>query len=395
MTKNRKKLNYFFIIKFYNVNHLYKIQIIFLIIIILKINYNSSICDDVNRFFYYDRNKCNNNTQINKNYTNYYHQYFGHIRKFITNDIIKRKELVKNRKKKPNLKINSIGVDSSLIIANFSFNNYLSKYFKIEISNNPDYVYYGSDWDGIIKYSDAINICVETENIFPDMNKCDYAIGYPFQIVSDRYIQKSYANWFLHYNQQIKNARKNVIRPRNKFCGAMISNSLGKFRNIFLNKLNKYKTIDNAGKFKKNVIFVNNPNIDRYQNKINFLRQYKFSIAMENSFNTGYVTEKIITCFLAGTIPIYYGDVCLEYFINPKTFIQIKPWDDFTEKIILIKKIDNDDKLYFNMLKEDINLDSLFIKLQEQDFQDMADYIFFQDKKKAKRRNDSQFVKLI
>ena len=114
---------------------------------------------------------------------------------------------------------------------------------------------------------------------------------------------------------------------------------------------------------------------------------------MENSFNTGYISEKITTCFLAGTIPIYYGDVTLESFINPKSFIQITPWDDITEKIKLIKKIDNDDRLYFSMLNEDLNLDSLFIKLQYQDYQDMADYIFFQNKKKARRRGDSQFIK--
>ena len=227
------------------------------------------------------------------------------------------------------------------------------------------------------------------------MNKCDYAIGFPFQIISDRFIQSNHVSAFLFYKQQIKNARKNVTKIREKFCGAMISNRRGKFRNIFIEELSKYKTIDNAGKYNKNVNFIEKPNTDKYQQKINFLKQYKFSIAMENSFNTGYVSEKILTCFLAGTIPIYYGDITLESFINPKTFIQIKPWDDITEKIKLIKKIDNDDKLYFSMMNEELNLDTLFIKLQDQDYQDMADYIFFQDKKMARRRVNSQFIKLI
>ena len=158
----------------------------------------------------------------------------------------------------------------------------------------------------------------------------------------------------------------------------MISNRRGKFRNIFIEELSKYKTIDNAGKYNKNVNFIEKHNTDKYQQKINFLKQYKFSIAIENSFNIGYVSEKILTCFLAGTIPIYYGDIILESFINPKTFIQIKPWDDIKEKIKLIKKIDNDDKLYFSMMNEELNLDIIFIKLQDQDYQDMADYIFYQ-----------------
>ena len=47
------------------------------------------------------------------------------------------------------------------------------------------------------------------------------------------------------------------------------------------------------------------------------------------------------------------------------------------------------------MLNEDLNMDALFIKLQNQDYQDMADYVFFQSKKKARRRGDSQYIKLI
>ena len=45
------------------------------------------------------------------------------------------------------------------------------------------------------------------------------------------------------------------------------------------------------------------------------------------------------------------------------------------------------------MLKEDLDLDIYMIKTQEQDMQDMADYIFFQDKNKARRRSDSLFMR--
>ena len=386
ISKIEQKHNYFYIIKFFIMDHLYKIQTIIFAIIVLFIN----------GFNDFKLNKNNNrNTQINNNYTNYYHQYFGHIRKFITNDIIKYKEHIIKSHKKPILKMNCFGVYSSFKLSNCHFIKYLRQYFEIESSNNPDYVYYGSNWNGTIIYPNAINICMETENIFPDLNKCDYAIGYPFLVASDRYIQKSHAPSFMRYSQEIKNARKNVKKVRSKFCGAMIKNRLGNFRNKFIIELNKYKVVENAGKYRKNVNFIENPKSHKYQNKVNFLKQYKFSIAMENSFNTGYISEKIITCFLAGTIPIYYGDTSLESFINPKTFIQIKPWDDIKEKIKLIKKIDTNDKLYFKMLNEDLNADTLISKLQAQDYQDMADYIFFQDKNKARRRGDSQYIKLI
>ena len=123
----------------------------------------------------------------------------------------------------------------------FPFIRYISQFFKIEISIKPDYVYYGSSWDGKIKYPEAINICIETENIYPDFNKCDYAVGYPFILVADKYVQISRISSLLYYNQEIKNARNNVTKVRKKFCGAMISNPHGKFRNKFINELNKYK----------------------------------------------------------------------------------------------------------------------------------------------------------
>ena len=39
---------------------------------------------------------------------------------------------------------------------------------------------------------------------------------------------------------------------------------------------------------------------------------------MENSEGDGYISEKIIDSFNAGTIPIYYGDFMIYEFINPK-----------------------------------------------------------------------------
>lgn len=42
-------------------------------------------------------------------------------------------------------------------------------------------------------------------------------------------------------------------------------------------------------------------------NKIDGLRDYMFSVAMENVVSDVYYTEKLLDCFLTGTIPIYWG----------------------------------------------------------------------------------------
>ena len=75
---------------------------------------------------------------------------------------------------------------------------------------------------------------------------------------------------------------------------------------------------------------------------------------MENSNGDGYISEKIIDSFLAGTIPIYYGDYLIDEYINPKVYILIKGEKDIHKKIEYIKKIDKNDKLYNSIIKEPI-----------------------------------------
>lgn len=49
--------------------------------------------------------------------------------------------------------------------------------------------------------------------------------------------------------------------------------------------------------------------------KIDGLKDYMFSIVIENSIESDYFTEKILDCFLTGTIPIYVGSKTIsEYF---------------------------------------------------------------------------------
>lgn len=57
--------------------------------------------------------------------------------------------------------------------------------------------------------------------------------------------------------------------------------------------------------------------------KINALKYYMFSITIENSKEDYMFTEKIIDCFLTGTIPIYYGCPSIGNFFNINGIIVI------------------------------------------------------------------------
>ena len=128
-----------------------------------------------------------------------------------------------------------------------------------------------------------------------------------------------------------------------------------------------------------------NNNVGIIKNKILFLSKYKFSIAMENSEGDGYLSEKIIDSFEAGTIPIYYGDYMLDEFINPNSYILIRGEKDLYEKIKFIKKIDNDDSLYKKILKENVFSDVNFLEKMKNRRDEFLIHIFMQNKTIAKR----------
>ena len=183
--------------------------------------------------------------------------------------------------------------------------------------------------------------------------------------------------------QKRKEAIKNKIKR--KFCGAVISNCRAEFRMNFIDKLNKYKKVDIGGKC------INNVN-GTVKNKIEFLSDYKFSIAMENSKGDGYLTEKIAQSYIAGTIPIYYGDYILDEYLNPKTYILIRGEKDIDNKIDYIKKIDNNDTLYEAIMKEKPIIDDNFInKIDNYEIKLFLKNIFRQDKYKAFRKDDSYY----
>ena len=57
----------------------------------------------------------------------------------------------------------------------------------------------------------------------------------------------------------------------------------------------------------------------------------------------GYTTEKLIQPFMAGSIPIYYGNPLVAEEFNRNAFIDCNVFDnDFDAVIEEIKRIDND-----------------------------------------------------
>eukprot|EP00614_Pseudopedinella_elastica_P011199 CAMPEP_0172605350 /NCGR_PEP_ID=MMETSP1068-20121228/25591_1 /TAXON_ID=35684 /ORGANISM="Pseudopedinella elastica, Strain CCMP716" /LENGTH=418 /DNA_ID=CAMNT_0013407727 /DNA_START=310 /DNA_END=1566 /DNA_ORIENTATION=+ len=74
-------------------------------------------------------------------------------------------------------------------------------------------------------------------------------------------------------------------------------------------------------------------------------KAYRFVICFENSRIGGYVTEKIVSAFLAGSIPIYLGAPDIEAHFNPASFVNCHG-TTLAECAELVKRIDTNETLY-------------------------------------------------
>lgn len=265
------------------------------------------------------------------------------------------------------------------------FTNLLRKYYDVEISNAPDYVIGSSFGKNIVKY-DCIRVAFIGENLCPDFNAYDYAMGFSYLNFEDRYIrlplyvayQEAWSEALLKHNKS-----ESYYSGRKKFCNFIVSNPIAdSVRDEMFFLLNSYKTVDSGGRYLNNI----GRTVD---NKMEFQEDYVFSIAFENSSTSGYTTEKIVEAFAAGTIPIYWGNPLIADEFNSEAFINCHSYDNLDGVVKQIIKIDQDENLKRRyqtapILKPD-SLANNYIS--EKYIIDFFDHIFSQEINHAFRRN--------
>jgi hypothetical protein len=269
---------------------------------------------------------------------------------------------------------------------NFSFEENLIyrtliKKYDVVIDQYPEYLFYSAYGFEHVKYN-CIKIFYTGENLVPDFNLCDYAIGFHFINFEDRYLRIPLCFTRESYKSVIHKTVdfKNVLNR--KFCNFVYSNSnyADPFRLLFFEKLSEYKKVDSGGSLQNNIG-------GRVKDKIQFLADYKFTIAFENSEVNGYTTEKIVEPMSVNSIPIYWGNPKIGVDFNLDSFILVKDKsiDEINKSIEKIKFLDNHDDEYLKLLSLPwINHDQYY--QYEPVLSEFLDYIITQPYLKAKRR---------
>jgi len=62
-------------------------------------------------------------------------------------------------------------------------------------------------------------------------------------------------------------------------------------------------------------------------------KNYKFVVCFENDLYPGYITEKLVDAYKCGAVPLYWGDLGSDTFLNRESFINLKDFKSLDEFI--------------------------------------------------------------
>jgi len=259
----------------------------------------------------------------------------------------------------------------------------------VETKTNPDYlICYNLD-PFALKYT-GVRIWLTGENLIPDFNTSDYAIGFNDIHFGDRYLRWPLYRWHQTISECENNRKRaiesNAASRRTRLCACVISNVSKRQGPLveICDALDGYQGMTYGGRWRNNIG-------GRVKDKLALLHEHKFTLAFENTAYPGYTTEKIIDAFLAGTIPIYWGDPAITQHFNSKAFIQCKEGEPIAAVVQRIKKINESTECYEAMLNEPIFTSAAGEDLREERLIEFLENIFSQPVERAYRRNRSRW----
>lgn len=261
----------------------------------------------------------------------------------------------------------------------------LKKRYQVELSEQPDYLFYSAATEDYLDY-DCVRIFYTGENVCPDFNLCDYAIGFERMQFRDRYLRRPFYLDVPTYAEDLKKAMHkhefsvDQLKDKTEFCSFIYSNKeADPYRDQLLDKINSYQMVHSGGRYRNNIG-------GSVEDKFAYQWKHKFSIASENSCHVGYNTEKLVESLAALTIPIYWGDPSIVEDFNEKAFINCHKFNSLEDILNEVKAIDQDEERYLSMLREPAFYPDFSLEKKQQELEEFIYHIIDQPIEEAFRK---------
>ncbi len=154
---------------------------------------------------------------------------------------------------------------------------------------------------------------IKYEDLLLNNKRIDLSLGFDY-IDHEQYLRFPY--WLMTLfsaNDNLDSIKQKCNRinssylnnqKRTKFCSFISREDYFGDRKYFVEQVSKVSSVNCPGNFMHNdddlkILFGDN--------KLEYLKDFKFNLCPENSNNNGYVTEKIFDSISSGCIPIYWG----------------------------------------------------------------------------------------
>jgi len=237
------------------------------------------------------------------------------------------------------------------------FTKLLSKHFEIEVSpERPDFLFFSWMSKDYFNYKNCIRIYFTGENIRPDYSICDYSISFDYDTYDGRNLRLPLYALYGDVNQLlIQKDPRSILIEKTKFCNFIYSNDRAKERKKLFDLLSKYKKVDSGGKAFNNIGF-------NVGNKLDFIKDYKFTIAFENSSYPGYTTEKIFEPMVVDSIPIYWGNPNVKLDFNTRSFVNVHEFDSLQDVVEKVIELDCNDNLYLETIGQPYFINNILNK---------------------------------
>ena len=271
------------------------------------------------------------------------------------------------------------------------FCDILKKNYTLEISDDPDYLFYSCYGNEFLKY-DCIRIFYTSENQRPNFLQCDYALSFDFSKNKNHfrlplyhlYIQRH--KYYPDLVQEISREEATAIwKTKTKFCCMLVSNPNSEERINFFKALTKIKNVDSGGRILNNIGY-------SVIDKMAFIKDYKFVFAFENSNYAGYTTEKILEPLVVHSIPIYWGNALIDKDFNSKSFISVNGYNNYESLISHLLEIDKNDEIAIDMIMQNKIADGAIDHLIELDNVSQFLNVIFSRRKKVTAARNKLFV---
>jgi glycosyl transferase, family 25 len=98
-------------------------------------------------------------------------------------------------------------------------------------------------------------------------------------------------------------------------------------------------------------------------NKLNLFKEFQFSIAIENSQQPNYFTEKLMDCLITKTIPIYWGCPNISEYFDTTGWIIFNDIDDLKQKLSLLN--DSYYSTYTKVIDKNYSTAKLYVSFEK------------------------------